>query len=73
MQVLHKTGREVKVGDWITIKDFKGRTHRFEVMEFEPLMVRVREHKGDSRYWLSLPYHSLHLRTPYVDNLSTTS
>jgi hypothetical protein len=66
MKVLHKTGREVVVGDWLTVKDYKGRTHRYEVVEFEVLMVRVIEHHNDSRYLLSLPYFKLNLRTPYA-------
>lgn len=67
MKVLHKTGREVTVGDWLAVKDFKGRVHRYEVIEFEPLMVRVFEHHNDSKYLLSLPYTRLNLRTPYVE------
>ena len=67
MKVLHKTGREVKVGDWLAVKDYKGRTHRYEVTEFEPLMVRVIEHKEDQRYHFSIPYTKLNLRTPYVE------
>lgn len=66
MQVLHKTGREVKVGDWVSIKDYKGKTHRYEIKEFEPLMVRVVEHDKDQRYYFSIPYTKLNLRTPYV-------
>ena len=66
MKVLHKTGREVKVGDWLAVKDYKGRVHRYEILEFEVLMVRVIEHVGDSRYYFSIPYHRLNLRTPYV-------
>jgi hypothetical protein len=67
MKVLHQTGREVVVGDWIAIKDYKGRVHRYEVIEFEPLMVRVIEHHNDMKLYTSLPYYQLKLRTPYVD------
>ena len=67
MKVLHQTGREVNIGDWLAIKDYKGRTHRYEILEFEPLMVRVFEHHNDMKYMLALPYHRLKLRTPYVD------
>jgi hypothetical protein len=67
MKVLHKTGREINVGDWLAIKDYKGKTHRYEVIEFEPLMVRVVEHHNDMRFLWAIPYHKLNLRTPYVD------
>lgn len=67
MKVLHKTGREVLVGDWLTVKDYKGRTHRYEVLEFEPLMVRVAEHHNDMKLYWSVPYNRLNLRTPYAD------
>lgn len=71
MKVLHKTGREVKVGDWLAIKDYKGRTHRYEVTEFEVLMVRVIEHAvvagREQRYLWAIPYHKLGLRSPYVE------
>jgi hypothetical protein len=67
MKVLHKTGREVSVGDWLSIKDHKGRTHRYEVVEFEPLMVRVIEHHNDMRLLWAIPYSKLNLRTPYVE------
>jgi hypothetical protein len=67
MKILHTTGREVHVGDWLSIKDYKGRTHRYEVIEFEPLMVRVIEHHNDMKLYTSLPYYQLKLRTPYVE------
>lgn len=71
MKVLHKTGREVVVGDWLTVKDFKGRVHRYEVLEFEVLMVRVVEHAvkegKEQRYLWAIPYHKLGLRSPYVE------
>lgn len=67
MKVLHKTGREIKIGDWLAIKDYKGKTHRYEVLEFEPLMVRVIEHKNEQRYHYAIPYNKLNLRTPYVE------
>lgn len=67
MKVLHKTGREVNVGDWLALKDRKGFWHRYEVWEFEPLMVRVKEVKGDQVLWWSIPYKNLQLRTPYVE------
>ena len=67
MKVLHKTGREVKVGDWLAVKDYKGRTHRYEVTEFEPLMVRVIEHHNDMKLHTAIPYHQLKLRSPYVE------
>jgi len=67
MKVLHKTGREVRVGDWLAVKDFKGRTHRYEILEFEVLMVRVIEHHNDMKLHFSIPYSRLNLRTPYVE------
>lgn len=71
MKVLHKTGREVRVGDWLSIKDFKGKTHRYEITEFEVLMVRVKERKvidGVEQCFLwAIPYHKLNLRSPYVE------
>ena len=67
MKVLHKTGREVVVGDFLVTKDYKGRTHRYEVIEFEPLMVRVVEHHNDMRLLFAIPYTRLNLRTPYVE------
>lgn len=67
MKVLHKTGREVTVGDWLTVKDYKGKTHRYEVLEFEPLMVRVAEHHNDMKLYWSVPYNRLNLRTPYAE------
>jgi hypothetical protein len=66
MKVLHETGREVLVGDWLAIKDYKGRVHRYEVIEFEALMVRVVEHHNDMKLHFALPYHKLKLRSPYV-------
>ena len=66
MKVLHETGREVKVGDWLAIKDYKGRVHRYEIDRFEPLMVIVYEHHNDMKLSTALPYHKLKLRTPYV-------
>ena len=67
MKVLRKTGREVKVGDWLSIKDRKGFWHRYEVTEFEPLMVRVIEHHNDMKFSTALPYYQLKLRSPYVE------
>lgn len=67
MKIIHKTGREVHVGDWLTVKDYKGKTHRYEVLEFEPLMVRVAEHHNDMKLYWSVPYNRLNLRTPYAE------
>jgi len=67
MKVLHQTGREVKVGDWLAIKDYKGNIHRYEVEEFEPLMVRVIEHHNDMKLRMAIPYIKLKLRSPYVE------
>ena len=67
MKVLHQTGREVKVGDCLAIKYRKGFWHRYEVTEFEPLMVRVIEHHNDMKFSTALPYYQLKLRTPYVE------
>ena len=71
MKIIHKTGREVRVGDWLTVKDYKGRTHRYEVLEFEPLMVRVAENvvvEGrEQRHLWAVPYNRLNLRSPYVE------
>lgn len=71
MKVLHKTGREVVVGDWLAVKDYKGKVHRYEVLEFEVLMVRVAEHAvvagKEQRYLWAIPYTKLGLRSPYVD------
>lgn len=67
MKVLHETGREVLVGDWITLPDRKGRKHRYEITEFDTLMVHVIEHHNDMKLYTSLPYYKLKLRTPYVE------
>lgn len=67
MKVLHQTGREVLVGDWLAIKDYKGRVHRYEIIEFEALMVRVVEHHNDMKLHWSIPYSKLKLRSPYVE------
>jgi len=67
MKVLHETGREVLVGDWLAIKDYKGRVHRYEVIEFDVLMVHVIEHHNDMKLFTALPYHKLKLRSPYVE------
>jgi hypothetical protein len=57
-----KANREVKVGDWITRKDYKGGFHRYEVLKFDAMLVEVAEHHNDSRYYITLPYHTLGLR-----------
>ena len=67
MKVLHQTGKEVVVGDWISLPDRKGVIHRYEVIEFEPLMVRVIEHHNDMKFYASIPYANLKLRSPYVE------
>lgn len=68
MLILNKEGKEIKVGDWLSVKDYKGRIHRYEVVEFSIPYVHVFEHHNDSKYFMALPYHSLKLKPPYIGN-----
>jgi hypothetical protein len=63
MIIDRKTGKQVKVGDDLIRKDYKGFKHRYEVLEFiPPHTVRVRKlAQGDRWVYLSMPLVALQL------------